>query len=130
MKYGEKVGKESVDPKKIQQSFADSAQFNAEIAKMFPKSYVAISGLRQDLKVHHFDLMNTIKDVELLATSTKDNLRRAIRKLDLRKKYIAGDGLNANTDAKIWKYEIKTQINNLTNSQEKCNRIVAHLRKL
>jgi len=130
VKWGKKSGDESVDPKKIQKSFADSAQFNAEISKMFPKSYTKIAALRQDLKIHHFDLMNTIKDVELLATSTKDNLRRSIRKLDLRKKYQDGSGLKANTDAKIWKYEIKTQLSDLVNSQEKCNKIIVILKKL
>jgi hypothetical protein len=97
---------------------------------MFPKSYTAITGLRQDLKIHHFELMNTIKDVELLAQSTKDNLRRSFRKLDLRKKYIEGDGLSPNTDEKIWKYEVKSQIADLTNSMERCNEIVAVLKRL
>jgi hypothetical protein len=83
---------------------------------MFPESYKRISAHRQDLKILHFELMNQIKDVELLATSTKDNLRRSIRKLDLRKKFIEGEGLSANTDEKIWKYEIKQQVNDLTNS--------------
>ena len=67
VKWGKKSAVNSVDPKKIQKSFADSANFNAEIASMFPKSYERIAGLRQDLKIHHLDLMNTIKDVEILA---------------------------------------------------------------
>lgn len=76
--------------------------------------------LRQDLKVHHFDLMNTIKDVELLAQSTMDNLSRSVKKLNLRKKYLDQDRLKASTDEKIWKYEIKYQISDLTNSMTRC----------
>jgi len=62
------------------------------------------------LKLHHFTLSNTIKDVELLASSTKSNLRRSVRKLDLRKRYVddAGKELKPTTDLKIWKYEIKS----------------------
>lgn len=97
---------------------------------MFPKSYTALAKLRQDLKIHHFDLMNTIKDVELLATSTKDKLRRSVRKLDLRKKYEMGGKLTANTDVKIWKYEIKYQLADLTNSQDRCLEIIKILMKL
>lgn len=87
---------------------------------MFPKSYTRMVALRQDLKVHHFDLMNTIKDVELLAQSTMDNLSRSVKKLNLRKKYLDQDRLKASTDEKIWKYEIKYQISDLTNSMTRC----------
>lgn len=71
---------------------------------MFPKSYENISKLRQDLKIHYFDLQNTIKDVELIAQTTKDGLRKSVRKLDLRKRYSDDGRLSANTDEKIWKY--------------------------
>jgi len=74
---------------------------------MFPEGYAELAKLRQDLKIHHFTLSNTIKDVELLATATKDNLRRSFRKLDLRKKYSDENRLSVNTDEKIWKYEVK-----------------------
>jgi len=76
---------------------------------MFKEEYGVVTKLRQDLKVHHFDLANAIKDVELLATTTKDNLRRSIKKLALRKRYLEGDRLKPSTDAKIWKYEVKYQ---------------------
>jgi hypothetical protein len=68
------------------------------------------------LKIHHFDLANAIKDVELLATTTKDNIRRSVRKLDLRKSYMDGSKgkpLTPSLDVKIWKYEIKCQNNDL-----------------
>ena len=41
---------------------------------MFPAEYKEIIALRKNLKIHKFDLSNTIKDVELLAESTKSNL--------------------------------------------------------
>lgn len=97
---------------------------------MFPDDYAIVAKLRQDLKIHHFDLSNAIKDVELLAKSTKSNLRRSVRKLDLRKKYLEGDKLKPNTDAKIWKYEIKSQVADLTVSLEEVNKIVKVLEKL
>lgn len=82
------------------------------------------------MKIHHFSLSNNIKDVELLADTTKNNLRRSIRKLDLRADYRAEGRLKPNTDAKIWKYEVKSQIADLTVSLERCNEIVAELDKL
>lgn len=51
---------------------------------MFPDSYVSIAGLRQDLKIHHYELSNLIKDVDNLATGTYDALEKSIRKLKLR----------------------------------------------
>lgn len=97
---------------------------------MFPKSYKAISHLRQELKLHHYDLLNTIKDVELIAQSTKDNLKRAVRKLNLRKRFKDADRLKASTDEKIWQYEIKYQIQNLTSSQNRCLEVIKRLMKL
>jgi hypothetical protein len=40
--------------------------------------------LKQQLKLHHLDLTNTIKDGELIATSTQGNLHRTLRVLALR----------------------------------------------
>jgi hypothetical protein len=128
--FGEKTTKGTVKPEEVTKNFADSAQFAAEIAKMFPKEYQTVVKLRQDLKIHHFDLSNQIKDVELLATTTKSNLRRSIRKLDLRKRYLGSDKLKPTTDAKIWKFEVKYQNSDLKTSMEKCNAIVAILEKL
>lgn len=97
---------------------------------MFPKQYEIVTKLRQDLKVHHFDLGNQIKDVELMATTTKDNLRRSFKKLELRKRYLGSDRLKPVTDAKIWKFEIKNQQNDLATQLEKANAIIAVLTKL
>lgn len=80
---------------------------------MFPKEYETITKLRQDLKIHHVDLANQIKDVELMAQTTKDNLRRSVRKLNLRKRYEGEGRLSPTMDVKIWKYEIKTQLADL-----------------
>lgn len=130
VKFGEKTTTNTVKPEEVKKNFGDSAQFAAEIAKMFPKEYEVVTKLRQDLKIHHFDLGNQIKDVELLASMTKDNLRRSIRKLALREKYLEGNKLKPSTDAKIWKYECKSQISDLGISLEKCNAIVKVLEKL
>jgi hypothetical protein len=67
VKWGEKSGKDAVDPQKLKISFAESADFNAEIARFYPDSYDGLTRLRLDLKYHHYDLANTVKDVELLA---------------------------------------------------------------
>ena len=109
VKFGDKTTKSTVKPESVTKNFGDSAQFAAEISSMFKEEYRVVTKLRQDLKVHHFDLANAIKDVELLATTTKDNLRRSIKKLALRKRYLEGDRLKPSTDAKIWKYEVKYQ---------------------
>jgi N-methylhydantoinase B/oxoprolinase/acetone carboxylase alpha subunit len=119
-----------VNPEEIQKNFADSADFQAKIARLFPTQYDKVQKLRQDLKIHHFELSNITKNVELLASSTKQNLRRSIRKLQLREKYENSDRLTPETDVKIWKYEIKSQIYDLTYSMEKCSNIVKELEKL
>jgi hypothetical protein len=97
---------------------------------MFPKSWAAINKLRQDLKVHTVDLRNTIQDVKLLATTTKENLGKSIRKLDLRKKYDGKGKLNANMDEKVWRYEIKYQLGQLEDSLAKCKTIIGILKQL
>ena len=108
VKFGQKTAGATTDPKKLEKTFKQSADFNAEISLIFPKSYTVVKKLRQDLKVHQFTLSNLVKDVALLASSTKSNLRRSIRKLDLRAKYEGTDKLTPEMDVKIWKYEIKS----------------------
>lgn len=130
VKFGDKTTKGTVNPVEVAKSFGDSASFAAEIYKMFPKEYGIVTQLRQDLVLHHHDLANAIKDVDLLAMTTSDNLGRSIRKLNLRKRYIEGDKLKPLTDAKIWKFEIKYQQNDLKVSLEKCDAIVKVLEKL
>jgi len=85
--------------------------------------------LRQDLKVHHFDLANQIKDVSLLAQTTKDNLMRSFRILKLRAKYQGTDKL-PEVNTKIWYKEIANQKNDLTFSLKRCREIVKVLEKL
>lgn len=82
------------------------------------------------MKIHHFDLSNTINDVELLAETTKLNLRRSVRKLGLRDKLKKKGSLSPTYDLKIWKYEIKSQIADLGVSLERCNEIVKVLKKI
>ena len=53
-----------------------------------------------------------------------------MRKLDLRKRYEDAGKLTANTDEKIWKYEIKYQLSDLTSSQQKCHEVIRILMKL
>lgn len=97
---------------------------------MFPDSYISISGLRQDLKIHHYELSNLIKDVDNLAAGTYDSLEKSIRKLKLRQKYEIGSKLYPELDEKIWKYEIKYNVDQITVSQEKCLIIIEQLKEL
>ena len=59
--------------------------------------------------MHHFDLGNAVKDVELIAETTKTNLARSFRKLDLRKRYVdkAGNELTIFFFDQKTAYEIK-----------------------
>lgn len=70
----------------------------------FPESYGIITQLRKDLKIHHFDLSNTIQDVSLLADSTKGGAEKTMRKLNLRNKFIQNGKMAAKPmlDVKIW----------------------------
>jgi len=73
-----------VKPENIHKNFADATQFNAEIAKYYPAEARRIEELKRELKLHHFDLANLIKDVNVHASGTHDNLDRVKRKLFLR----------------------------------------------
>jgi hypothetical protein len=87
--------------------------------------------LRQDLKIHHLNLANTVKEVELLATTTKNNISRSVKRLNLRKRYLGTPGkLTPLIDAKIWKYEVKYQESDLETQIEKCDLIVATLKNI
>jgi hypothetical protein len=109
VKFGDKTVANTVEPKKITESFGKSAEFIAEVKEVFPKDYVTLQSLRQNLKDHHFDLGTQIKDVEMMSTTTKDNIDRPVRKLNLRKKYKERNNgkVPPNKDAMIWKYEIR-----------------------
>lgn len=75
-------------------------------------------------------MTNVIKDVELLAVATKNNIRRGVRKLNLRKKYEGEGKLTALLDVKIWKYEIRSQVSDLGVSIARCDVIIKILKKL
>lgn len=112
------------------QSFADSAKFAAEVKQMFPKEYEVITRLRQNLKLHHFDLSNQIKEVELLAQTTLDNIGRSVRKLNLRKKYELNGRMTPTFDVKIWKLEVRNQKNDLETQLAQCKKIIGILEAL
>jgi hypothetical protein len=78
------VNSDLVRPDDITKFFGQSAVFAAEINRLLPEQYQTLVSLRQDLKVHQFDLANTLHDVELLADSIKYGIRRSERKLALR----------------------------------------------
>lgn len=50
--------------------------------------------------------------------------------MNLREDKLKKGALKPTTDAKIWKYEVKSQIADLTVSLEKCNEIVKVLEEL
>lgn len=79
--------------------------------------------------MHHFDLLECIKEVELLAKSTKSNIKKSVRKLNIRKKYEDGD-IPASIDEAVWQYQVKYQISSLKNSMTRCGEITKILLKL
>jgi len=84
--------------------------------------------LKRELKLHHFDLANLIKDVNVHASGTHDNLDRVKRKLFLRQKYAAR--LTPRQDVKIWQYETKTLIADLKYSSDALGPIIQAIDKL
>lgn len=131
--WGGDVAKKTIDPKKIDASFDNAAKFNAEIAKRFPKSYAIVHELRTALKAHHFDLSNTIQDVALLADSTKFNVNKTIKKLNLRQKFVDAGRMKERgplLDLKVWTYTIRRQVTDLEDSMAKCDTIIKILTQL
>jgi len=120
----------TIDPKKIDAAFNDSRTFVAEIQKRFPKSYGVISKARQDLKAYQFDLSNIVDDLKLMTDSTIRDVDKSTRTLKLRKKVLDGKHLSPEKDLKIWNQVIKRQTNDLTESIEKCDKIIKALESL
>jgi hypothetical protein len=60
-------------------------------------------------------LSKNILDTELLAQSTKDNLHRSFKKLELRQKYKDANRMAPRIDMKIWQMEVKLQVGDLKN---------------
>ena len=56
----------------------------------------------KDLKNHYFDLADAIKDVSLIAQSTRDNIESTKKKLFLRQKYSKMKRLTPVADGKLW----------------------------
>jgi len=103
----------------------------ADLTTYFPWEVATVQHERMKLKIHHIDLANVIKDVELLASSTKSGLNRGKRKLELRaRKFPEGKAYNPSWDKKLWRYEIKTQIADLDRSLDKCELIKIVLKHL
>jgi hypothetical protein len=106
LKANTKKGDESttglVKPDEIKQSFKDATKFNAELVQYFPSEAYQIDLIKRELKQHHFDLSGLIKDVDVHATSTKDNVDRARRKLFLRKKYAGTSKWSPKADLRVW----------------------------
>jgi len=127
--WGEQVARKTVDPAKIDKSFDDSKKFSAEIKTRFPKSYGIVTGLRKDLKTHHFDLSALIQEVSLLSDSTANDANATIKKLNLRKKFVTKGTYKEHPekDVKIWQYAIKRQVTALESSIEKCDAIIVKL---
>jgi hypothetical protein len=74
-----------------------------------------------------------IKDVDNLALETHDSFDKTVRKLNLRKDYKEGKKgkpLTPELDEKIWSYEIKYNIDQITVSQTKCLDIIEQLKVL
>lgn len=92
--------------------------------------YEQIAALRLKLKIHHHELADIIKEVELLAANTKSGLRKVERKLNLRDKYIDRDMLTPKRDVRIWKLECKYLGQSLGKSITRVDEILKTLKKL
>jgi len=80
--------------------------------------------------LHHYDMGNIIKDVELMASTVKTNLKKPLDKLKFRDSIKGTKTLTVSTDAKIWKMVIKYQILDINRSIEICKDINEKLQKL
>ena len=76
------------DPAKFKDSYDKGIKMAMEMEKRQFKKMQAFTDLALNMKSYHFDLSNTMKDIELLATMTNDNLKKVINKIDFRQKLI------------------------------------------
>ena len=90
-------------PSKVSKSFAESAKFAVKLINIFPDEYQLILDLRLELKLHHFDLADTIENTKLLASSTIRNTKRVTKKLKLRTKMKDKGKLTPRNELHIWK---------------------------
>ena len=86
--------------------------------------------LRQDVKVHMFDLQNVINSIRELAVMIEDHVNECIGQLDLRKEYSDGGSLGPNQDLELWKEIIDIIHDDLEDSIVKCDDIVQVLERL
>lgn len=129
--WGDHVTVRTINPEAIDKSFDDSKIFLAEIKNRFPKSYEIIAKSRQDMKLYQFDLSNIATDLKLMTDSTINDVRKTQKTLNLRRKVLGtSKNLTPEKDLKIWEMTIKGQVNNLTDSIEKCDKIIQALVEL
>jgi hypothetical protein len=96
--FTDKVTSGLIKPEELAKFFSDSGRFAAEINSYFPSDYSKLIKYRQDLKMHQFDLSNTLTDAKLMADSIKNDIRGTSRKLALRQKKLDKDDLSAKVD--------------------------------
>jgi len=77
-----------------------------------------------------FDISNLVKDTELIATSTKNNLSRLHRRMALRLKYQGTEKLEGSTDFKIWYYLVKSFSADVDYQVENIKKVLTVLDKL
>jgi len=82
------------------------------------------------MKMYQFDLSNIVDDVKLMTDSTINDVRKSQKTLNLRKKVLVGHRLSPEKDLKVWNMTIKGQVNNLTDSIMKCDKIIKALEDL
>jgi copper chaperone CopZ len=128
--WGDHVTVRTIDPQKIDSAFNDSKVFIAEIKKRFPQSYAVIYKARQDMKMYQFDLSNIVQDLKLMTDSTARGVERSQRTLGLRRKMLTNKTITSEKDLKVWNMTIKSQVNELTDSIEKCDAIIKALEDL
>jgi len=82
------------------------AEFEVELGSVYPTESDKIHEITQDLRLHHLELSNAVKDSELIAQSTKDRLRRSYRVLSLREKLLEKGRLPPEAEVKLWKQAV------------------------
>jgi hypothetical protein len=95
------------------------------------KKYFAHNAqIRQESKLLGFDIMNFIKDVQLMAVSTKDNLSRIERSINLREKYMSKLEDNPAMDIKLWKKIYGSFVSDLKYQMETIQKLLGTLKEI
>jgi hypothetical protein len=98
--------------------------------KRFPTSYENIKNTRPDMKEYQFNLTNLIQDLSLMTDSTINGINKTQKTLNLRVTKLQKKSLSSDVDLKVWNMTIKSQVNELTDSIEKCDEIITQLKEL